>query len=92
MKGLKELIKMSKTPAGAIAYVGDDLPDLPVMRHAGFSVVVANASGEVKRFADYVTKRKGGEGAAREAIEYILKKTGRWDDLLKRYTIDLEKE
>ena len=85
LKGLKELIKMSKTPAGQIAYVGDDLPDLPVIQCAGFSAAVANAVDEIKRAADYVTKRKGGEGAVREVIEHILKKTGRWDALVKKY-------
>ncbi len=88
LKGLKELIKMSKTPAGQIAYVGDDLPDLPVIQCVGFSAAVANAVDEIKRAADYVTKRKGGEGAVREIIEYILKKTGRWDALVKRYMVD----
>jgi 3-deoxy-D-manno-octulosonate 8-phosphate phosphatase (KDO 8-P phosphatase) len=68
-----------------IAYVGDDLPDLPVIRCAGFGAAVANAVEEVKKAADYVTKRRGGEGAVREVIEYILKKTGRWDGLIKNY-------
>ncbi|MGA2070872.1 MAG: HAD hydrolase family protein [Sedimentisphaerales bacterium] len=85
LKGLKELIKISKTPASQIAYVGDDLPDLPVIRCAGFSAAVANAVDEIKRAADYVTKRKGGQGAVREIIEYILKKTGRWDAIVKKY-------
>ena len=58
MKGLKELMKMSKMSAAQIAYVGDDLPDLPVIQRAGFSAAVANAVDEVKRAADYVTKRK----------------------------------
>jgi 3-deoxy-D-manno-octulosonate 8-phosphate phosphatase (KDO 8-P phosphatase) len=85
LKGLKELIKMSKMPAAQIAYVGDDLPDLPVITCAGFAAAVANAADEIKQAADYVTKRKGGEGAVREIIEYILKKTGRWDALVKKY-------
>lgn len=92
LKGLKELIKMSKIPAGQIAYVGDDLPDLPVFHCAGFSAATANAVDEVKRFADYVTKQKGGDGAVREIIEYILKRTGRWEGLVKRYMADFEKE
>jgi 3-deoxy-D-manno-octulosonate 8-phosphate phosphatase (KDO 8-P phosphatase) len=67
------------------AYIGDDLPDLPVIRYAGFGVAVANAVDEVKRHADYVTTRPGGNGAVREVVEYILKKTGRWQELMKRY-------
>jgi 3-deoxy-D-manno-octulosonate 8-phosphate phosphatase (KDO 8-P phosphatase) len=85
---LLELMQTSGASAGQIAYVGDDLPDLPVIQCAGFSAAVANAVDEVKQAADYVTKRKGGEGAVREVIEYILKKTGRWDALVKKYMVD----
>jgi len=68
-----------------IAYIGDDLTDMPVMRYAGFAVAVANAVDEVKQCADYVTSRPGGSGAVREVIEYILKNSGRLQDLMKRY-------
>ena len=88
LKGFKELIKMSKTPARQIAYVSDDLPDLPVIQCAGFSAAVANAVDEIKRAVDYVTKREGGDGAVREIIEHILKKTDRWDNLVKKYTLN----
>jgi len=68
-----------------MAYIGDDLTDMPVMRYVGFGVAVANAVDEVKECADYVTTRPGGSGAVREVIEYILKNSGRWQDLMKRY-------
>lgn len=68
-----------------VAYVGDDLPDVPLMRYVGFAVAVANAADEVKKYADYVTTRAGGSGAVREVIEYILKNTGKWQELMKRY-------
>lgn len=68
-----------------VAYVGDDLPDLPVIKYVGFGVAVANAVDEVKREADYVTTRPGGGGAVREVIEYILKQNGKWHELMKRY-------
>lgn len=68
-----------------VAYVGDDLPDLPAIRHVGFGVAVANAVDEVKQHADFVTTRPGGGGAVREVIEYILKSTGRWRELMTRY-------
>lgn len=68
-----------------VAYIGDDLTDLPVIRYVGFGVAVANAVDEVKKYADYVTTRTGGTGAVREVIEYILKDTGKWHELLKRY-------
>ena len=60
-----------------MAFIGDDLTDMPVMRYAGLAVTVANAVDEVKQCADYVTTRPGGSGAVREAIEYILKNSGR---------------
>lgn len=85
LKGLRELMRMSGVSLEQIAYVGDDLPDLPVIRCAGFGAAVANAVDEVKDAADYITKRKGGQGAVREVIEYILRKTGRWDGLMKKY-------
>jgi len=68
-----------------IAFVGDDLTDMPVIRYVGFGVAVANAVDEVKQCADYVTTRPGGSGAVREVIEYILKNSGRWQELMKRY-------
>ena len=60
------------------AYVGDDLPDLPILQRVGLGVAVANAVVEVKRAAHYVTVAKGGEGAVREVVELILKAQGRW--------------
>lgn len=68
-----------------MAFIGDDLTDMPVMRYAGFAVAVANAVDEVKECADYVTTHSGGRGAVREVIEYILKNSGRWQELMKRY-------
>jgi len=60
------------------AYMGDDLPDLPLLDRAGFAIAVANAVPEVKSAAHYVTQREGGAGAAREIVELILKSQGRW--------------
>ena len=68
-----------------IAYIGDDLPDLPPMRAAGFSAAAANAVEEVRKSADYVTKRRGGDGAVREVIEYLLKRSEKWEVLMQRY-------
>ena len=79
------LLDQIDLPPEKAAYIGDDLTDLPVIRYAGFGIAVANAVAEVKRYADYVTTRPGGEGAVREAIEYILKNSGRWQALMKRY-------
>ena len=59
-----------------VAYVGDDLPDLALLRRVGWPVAVANAVEEVKAVARYVTVRRGGEGAVREAIEWLLEDQG----------------
>ena len=61
-----------------VAYVGDDLPDLPILGRAGLAVSVADAVVEVQRVAHYVTKARGGEGALREVVELILKSQGLW--------------
>jgi len=78
------LAELRLTPEQA-AYVGDDLMDLPIVRHVGLGVAVANAVDELKEYADYVTTRRGGEGAVREVIEYILKGSDRWASLVERY-------
>jgi 3-deoxy-D-manno-octulosonate 8-phosphate phosphatase (KDO 8-P phosphatase) len=76
--------QLGLSPAN-MAFIGDDLTDMPVIRYVGFGVAVANAVDEVKQCADYVTTRPGGSGAVREVIEYILKNSGRWQELIKRY-------
>lgn len=85
---LEELLEKSGIRKEAVAYIGDDLTDLPVIRYVGFGVAVANAADEVKHYADYVTSRSGGSGAVREVIEYILKETGKWQQLMERYLPD----
>ncbi|MFH1371914.1 MAG: HAD-IIIA family hydrolase [Planctomycetota bacterium] len=88
---INELVRLSGVAAGEMAYVGDDLPDLPAIRCAGFGAAVANAVEEIKHAADYVTSRRGGDGAVREVIEFILKKTGRWETLTQKYQADSPK-
>ena len=80
-----QIKKKLKLQDQEICYIGDDVLDLPVLKAAGFSVAVANAREEVKAVADYVTVAKGGRGAVREVIEHILKKTGKWEILMRRY-------
>ena len=81
----KELLEQVGLSPEKVAYIGDDVTDLPVIRYAGFGVTVANAVDEVKQYADYVTTRPGGSGAVREVIEYILKKSDKWQQLMTRY-------
>jgi len=80
----EELLKITAVSEEEVAYVGDDLPDLPVMRRVGFAVAVGNAVDEVKRAAHFVTNHKGGDGAVREAIELILKSQGKWESLINK--------
>ena len=74
----EEILRATGASESEVAYVGDDLPDLPVLQRVGFAIAVANAAPEVKRAAHYVTTRTGGEGAVREVIELIVKAQGKW--------------
>ncbi|MGO8717696.1 MAG: KdsC family phosphatase [Acidobacteriaceae bacterium] len=67
-----------------VAYLGDDLPDMPVAKLAGLAVAVANAAPELKAICHYVTRANGGEGAAREVVELILKAQGRWEEAIPK--------
>ena len=76
MRPVREIMEKEGVTLDEIAYVGDDVIDLPVMRECGFAVAVANARAQVKAEAHYVTPNRGGEGAARDAIEFILEAKG----------------
>jgi len=78
------LAKAAMKPS-EVAYIGDDLNDIPLLRRSELAVAVADATEETKRHAHYVTRAAGGDGAVRETIELILKEQNRWDDLVKRY-------
>jgi 3-deoxy-D-manno-octulosonate 8-phosphate phosphatase (KDO 8-P phosphatase) len=69
-----------------IAYIGDDLIDLPVMTKVGLACAVPNAVPEVKERAQYITEAHGGHGAVRQAIEMILRAQGFWDQIVSDYT------
>ena len=84
-KALRELMAKLRVKPDQVCYVGDDLVDLPAMAVAGFPVAVANAVDEVKAAARGETERRGGEGAAREIIEYILKAKGLWTSIVQKY-------
>ena len=80
-----KIVELTGIPAQYIAFVGDDLIDLPAMIRAGVSFTVPDAPSEVKHHADSVTLAKGGHGAVREICESILKAQGVWENLLNRY-------
>jgi 3-deoxy-D-manno-octulosonate 8-phosphate phosphatase (KDO 8-P phosphatase) len=85
LKVFREILHQEGLNASAVAFVGDDVIDLPVMQRCGFSIAVANARSEVRSNAHYVTPHAGGEGAGRDAIEFILKAQGRWRQALRAY-------
>lgn len=77
VKGYEAVLKKYGLKDEEIAYIGDDLLDIPILRRAGLSICVANGVAEAKRVSHYVTKNKGGEGAVREAVERILTGKGK---------------
>ncbi len=79
----EEILRRAGVKDPEVAYIGDDLPDLPVFARVGLAVAVANAQPEVKKKAHYVTAHSGGEGAVREAIELILKAQRKWDGAIR---------
>jgi 3-deoxy-D-manno-octulosonate 8-phosphate phosphatase (KDO 8-P phosphatase) len=81
----EEILKLENLKASEAAFVGDDVIDLPVMRNCGLAIAVANARKEVKREAHIVTEHAGGDGAARDAVEYILKAQGKWRRVVSEY-------
>jgi len=85
LDAFEELQKKHGLRAEEIACIGDDLPDIPLMRMAGLGVAVANARPEVIGVAHHVTRAAGGAGAVREAAEWLLKIQGKWDGILARY-------
>jgi 3-deoxy-D-manno-octulosonate 8-phosphate phosphatase (KDO 8-P phosphatase) len=80
-----EIVKEAGLAANEAAFVGDDVVDLPAMRSGGFSIAVQNARPDVKQEAHYVTPHSGGEGALRDAVEFILKAQGKWKEVLGAY-------
>jgi 3-deoxy-D-manno-octulosonate 8-phosphate phosphatase (KDO 8-P phosphatase) len=85
MQMVEQVKRKHKLRNEQIAFIGDELVDLPVLRRVGFSVAVPNAMNEVKRAAHYVTRRRGGDGAVREVIEMILKAQGSWQKVIAKY-------
>ena len=79
----EELSKKEGIKIENIAFMGDDLQDLSILRKAGFAIAVSNAMPEVKKAAHYITRKSGGSGAVREAIEHMLKNKGLWDKFVK---------
>jgi len=83
METLDEIIRKNGIGPDAIAYMGDDFLDLPIMKAVGLAIAVNDGVDEVKEAADYITKKNGGEGAVAEAIRVILKTQNKWEKAMR---------
>ena len=81
----EETLTEAGVSSEAVAFIGDDLNDIPLMRRSALAVAVADACEETRNYAHYVTKLKGGRGAVRETVELILKAQERWGKLIDDY-------
>lgn len=82
----QQLFQEAGISPAAVCYIGDDLPDLPVMRKVGLGVAVADAAEEVRRSAHHTTQLGGGRGAVRETVEMILKAKAQWTNVIESFT------
>ncbi|HET8921759.1 MAG TPA: HAD hydrolase family protein [Candidatus Acidoferrum sp.] len=80
----EDVLRKTGAKESEVAFLGDDLPDLMIMRRVGLAVAVGNAAPEVKREAHYTTKAVGGKGAAREVVEVILRSKGIWEEMIDK--------
>lgn len=80
-----DLLNQLQLPAEQVAYIGDDLPDLPLMKQVGLSVCVADGYHFVREKADWVTEKIGGQGAVREVADLLLTAQNKLDDILNDY-------
>ena len=84
MPAYDEILVRAGVSDGEVAFVGDDLPDIPLLRRAGLAIAVGDAVPEVKRVAHYTTKAPAGHGAIREAVELILRSKGIWEEMIDK--------
>jgi 3-deoxy-D-manno-octulosonate 8-phosphate phosphatase (KDO 8-P phosphatase) len=81
----EEIVRRAGLKAEEAAFVGDDLIDLPAMRAGGLAIAVKNARADVKKEAHYVTPHMGGDGALRDAVEFVLTAQGKWRGVVRNY-------
>ncbi len=80
---MEDILKRENLTTDQIAYIGDDITDLPLLKKVGFAATVANAVPQVKQAAHFVTTRVGGDGAYREIIDFILQAQGKLEPLIE---------
>ena len=81
----EEILEKTGLDDEQVAYVGDDLVDLPILRRVGCSFTVADAVTDIKSYVDYITTLAGGCGAVREICDMLLRQSGKWDETTARY-------
>lgn len=81
-EAFEECVKKAGVTEEEVAYMGDDLPDIPLAKRAGLAVCVADGAVELAAVCHFVTRKRGGRGAAREVVELILKAQGRWEEAI----------
>ena len=86
LRDFKELLNLARVEENEVAFIGDDLNDIPMMRRSELAFAVADASEDTMAAAHYVTHARGGFGAVREVVEIILRAQGRWADVIERYS------
>jgi 3-deoxy-D-manno-octulosonate 8-phosphate phosphatase (KDO 8-P phosphatase) len=84
-KAFEDVLRLAGVDENEVAFVGDDLNDIPLMKRCELAVAVADAVEETRSVAHYVTQAAGGRGAVREVVELILKAQGHWNDLVEGY-------
>ena len=85
IKDFEELLAQAGVSENEVAFIGDDVTDIPLMQRSELALAVADAVEETRSMAHYVTQLSGGHGAVREVVEIILKAQGRWTELMRRY-------
>jgi 3-deoxy-D-manno-octulosonate 8-phosphate phosphatase (KDO 8-P phosphatase) len=85
IRALREIVQRGSFTLDQIAYVGDDIIDLPPMRVCGLAIAAANARDQVKAAAHYITPNPGGEGAGRDAVDFVLQVHGILDQCIEEY-------
>src|ERR1700730_2696000 len=85
MNAIKDILTKTGCNIDQLAYVGDDIIDLPVMRQCGLSIATANARQQVKSAAHYITPNPGGFGAGRDAVDFILTAQGTLEKVIEQY-------
>ncbi|HKI52360.1 MAG TPA: HAD-IIIA family hydrolase [Geothermobacteraceae bacterium] len=88
LEPFNEILERFQLSPQQVAYIGDDIVDLPVLRRVGFAATVADACPDLFERVDFVSSRPGGRGAVREVCEMLLKTQGYWEELTRRYFVD----